>query len=103
MKELIVLNTADSMEVASKIARALVEGGAAACVNIVPGVRSIYRWQGKLCDDEELLLIIKTTESRFEDVRTKIRALHPYELPEIIAVSIAAGDTEYLRWLSAGE
>ena len=103
MREIIVMNTADNMDLASKIARSLVEGGAAACVNIVPGVRSIYRWQGKLCDEGELLLIIKTTEERFEDVRTKIRSLHSYELPEIVAIPIAAGDEEYLRWLSAGE
>jgi len=102
MKEIIVLSTADSMETASRIARALVEEGAAACVNIVPGIRSIYRWQGKLCDDGELLLVIKTTEARFEEVRLQIRALHTYELPEVIAVPITAGDAQYLGWLSEG-
>ena len=90
------------METASRIARALVEEGAAACVNIVPGIRSIYRWQGKLCDDGELLLVIKTTEARFEEVRLQIRALHTYELPEVIAVPITAGDAQYLGWLSEG-
>ncbi len=101
MKEIVVLSTADSMETASRIARSLVEDGEAACVNIVPGVRSIYRWQGKVCDDGELLMVIKTTEARFEAVRSQIRALHPYELPEAIALPIIAGDEEYLRWLSS--
>ncbi len=101
MKEIIVLSTADSMELASRLAHALVEGGAAACVNIVPGIRSIYKWQGKMCDDGELLLVIKTTEDRFEAVRKQIRVLHTYELPEVIAIPITAGDAEYLRWLSA--
>jgi periplasmic divalent cation tolerance protein len=101
MMEIVILSTVDSMETASKIARALVEGKEAACVNIVPGIRSIYRWEGKVCDDSELLLIIKTTEARFEAVRRRIRALHPYQLPESIAIPIIAGDQEYLAWLSS--
>ena len=101
MMKIVILSTADSMETASKIARALVEGKEAACVNIVPGIRSIYRWDGKVCDDSELLLIIKTTEARFEAVRRRIRTLHPYQLPESIAIPIIAGDKEYLAWLSS--
>ncbi len=102
MKATIVLSTTDSMEAAARIARALVEGGAAACVSIVPGIRSVYRWQGKLCDEGELLMIIKTTDDRFEDVRLKIRELHNYELPEVIALPVSAGDAEYLGWLATG-
>ena len=101
MTEIVILSTVDSMGTASKIARALVEGKEAACVNIVPGIRSIYRWEGKVCDDSELLLMIKTTEARFEAVRRRIRALHPYQLPESIAIPIIAGDQEYLAWLSS--
>ncbi len=100
MREMIVLSTVDSISNASEIARSLVEEGIAACVNIVPGIRSIYRWQGRLCDEGELLLIIKTTEDRFEAARTRIRQLHTYELPEVIAIPISAGDEDYLRWLS---
>jgi periplasmic divalent cation tolerance protein len=101
MKEIVILSTADSIETASRIARILIENGDAACVNILPGLRSIYRWQGKVCDDSELLMVIKTTEAHFEAVRLQIRALHPYELPEAIALPIIAGDEEYLRWISA--
>jgi len=101
MNEIVVLSTADSMETAVKIAQALVEDGEAACVNIVPGVRSIYRWQGKLCDEGELLMVIKTTQDRFEALRAQLKALHPYEVPEVIAIPIIAGDADYLRWLSA--
>ncbi len=100
MNEIVVLSTADSMETAFNIARALTEEGKAACVNILPGVRSIYRWKGKPCDDAEFLMVIKTTEACFEAVRSRIRALHSYELPEVIALPILTGDAEYLRWLS---
>ncbi len=100
MKEIVVLSTTNSMESASRIAQALVESGEAACVNIVPGLRSIYRWRGKLCDDSEMLLLIKTTEAGFEAARARICALHPYELPEVIALPVVAGDEKYLRWLS---
>lgn len=99
MNEILVLTTVNSTEQAGTIARALVENGLAACVNIVPGLRSIYRWQGSVCDDAELLLIIKSVREHFERVRAKIRALHAYELPEIIALDIAHGDAAYLDWL----
>ncbi len=101
MKGIVVLSTADSMETATKIAQALVESKEAACVNIIPGVRSIYRWQGKLCDDSELMMVIKTTDLRFEAVRSHIRAMHPYELPEVIAIPIVVADVDYLSWLSS--
>ena len=100
MNEIIVLSTTDSREVADRIARALVEAGDAACVNIVPGIRSIYKWQGKVCDEGEWLLIIKTVRAKFEALRVKIRELHTYELPEIISIAIDRGDPEYLKWLS---
>ncbi len=101
MREIIVLSTVDTIDKASMIAHSLVEDRIAACVNVLPGIRSIYRWQEKLCDDMELLLIIKTTEDRFEAARARIRQLHTYELPEVIASPITAGDQDYLRWLSS--
>jgi periplasmic divalent cation tolerance protein len=96
-----VLMTAPSAEVAATIARAVVGEGLAACVNIVPGVRSIYRWQGEVCDDAEVLCVIKTRAERFEALRARIAALHPYEVPEIIALPIAAGSAPYLAWIDS--
>ena len=99
MSEILVLSTVDTMERAEKIARAIVQEGKAACVNIVPGVRSIYRWKEEICDDSELLLLIKTTENNFERVRKRIRRLHGYDTPEVIAIPITAGDRDFLNWL----
>ena len=100
MSEIVVLSTTDTFELAQNIAMSLVEAGDAACVNIVPGVRSIYRWQGKTHEDGELLLLIKSTGDRFEAIRATIRRLHCYDIPEIIALPITAGDIDYLRWLA---
>ena len=99
MNAILVLTTTDSAELAQRIATALVEAGHAACVNIVPGIRSIYRWEGKVCDEGEWLLIIKSVAEQFDAVRSHIRRLHTYQLPEVIAVSITSGDPDYLRWL----
>ena len=99
MTPILVLTTTDSEELAQTIARALVESREAACVNIIPAIRSIYRWEGKVCDERELLLVIKSSEERFEAIRTRIRALHTYQVPEIISLPILAGDPDYLRWL----
>ena len=96
----IVLSTAGSGEEARKIARELVERQLAACVNIVPQVESIYRWQGKIESSREWLLLIKTTAEKFESVRDAIRELHSYDLPECIALAIEDGSPEYLRWLA---
>lgn len=99
MNEIVILSTVDSAELGRKIASALVGEGLAACVNIIPGARSVYRWQGKICDEEEFILFIKTTGACFEDVRRRIRALHSYQVPEIIALPIGAGDGDYIQWL----
>ena len=99
MDAILILTTTDSEESAHRIAAALVEAGEAACVSILPGVRSIYRWQGKVCDEGELLLLIKTIAGQFEAVRTRIRQLHPYQVPEVIALPLTAGDPDYMRWL----
>jgi len=95
----IVFTTCPDVETAERIARVLVEEGLAACVNILPPMRSIYKWKGKTEGTDEQLLVIKITQARFPEVMNRIRALHPYELPEVIAVPIADGLPEYLAWL----
>ena len=97
---LIVYVTAPA-EAAVGLARALVEDGHAACVNVLPGVTSVYRWQDSLHEDQETLLIAKTTADAFEGLAARVRAMHPYEVPEIVAVPITHGDPRYLSWLSA--
>ncbi len=96
---IVVLTTAGSDEEAQRIARALIERKLAACVNVVPGVRSIYAWQGEICDDMEFLLISKTTPARFEALAAAIRELHAYEVPEIVALPTHAVDPAYATWL----
>jgi periplasmic divalent cation tolerance protein len=96
----IVFCSAGSEDEARKIARHLVEQRLAACVNIVPRMESIYRWQGKLESSGEWLLLIKTTVERFPAVRDAIRDLHSYELPECIAISIEDGSSGYLEWIA---
>ena len=96
----IVLTTTGSQEEARKIARALVERRLAACVNIVPQIESIYRWQGNVDDAKEWLLIIKTTAGAFEEIRSVIRELHSYDLPECICFGIEDGDSAYLDWIA---
>jgi periplasmic divalent cation tolerance protein len=95
----LVLTTAGSEEEAQKIARHLVESRLAACVNIVPHIESVYRWEGKVESAQEWLLIIKTSAERFPAVREAIRQLHSYDLPECIAVTIEDGSAPYLKWL----
>ncbi|MBZ5495186.1 MAG: divalent-cation tolerance protein CutA [Acidobacteriia bacterium] len=101
MNAILVLTTVDNPELAHRIATALVEAGEAACVSIVPGIRSIYRWEGKIRNEGELLLIIKSVAGRYEDVRSRIRQLHSYRVPEVIALTLTSGDHEYLHWLGA--
>jgi periplasmic divalent cation tolerance protein len=98
---LVVLVTCPTPERAAEIARALVEERLAACGNVVPGLRSIYRWEGKVQDDAEALLVLKTTRARFEALRERVLALHPYEVPEVIALSVEAGSAPYLAWIAA--
>jgi periplasmic divalent cation tolerance protein len=97
--KVVVLSTVGSQEEASRIATALVERRLAACVNIVPRIQSVYRWQGKVESAEEFLLIIKTAKSREEGLRSAIRELHSYELLEFIAIAIEGGSEEYLNWI----
>jgi periplasmic divalent cation tolerance protein len=85
---------------AEAIARALVEERLAACVNRLPGLRSVYRWEGKVECGDEVLLVIKTTRDRLETMTARVQALHPYELPELIAVEVAGGLAAYLDWVA---
>ena len=96
---IVVLVTAPNADKAAEIARAVVEERLAACGNIVPGLRSIYRWQGKVCDDPEVLLILKTEARLFEPLRARVVALHPYEVPEVLRLDVAAGHAPYLEWI----
>jgi periplasmic divalent cation tolerance protein len=96
----IVLTTTSSEEEARKIARHLVENRLAACVNIIPQVESIYRWQDKVDSSREWLLLVKTTEKRFPAVRDAILKLHSYDLPECVAINIEDGSSDYLQWLA---
>lgn len=93
--------TTPNAEKAAEIARALVEEGLAACGNVVPQLRSIYRWQGKVFDEPEALLILKTQRSRFEALRARVVALHPYECPEVIALPVEEGHAPYLAWIAS--
>jgi periplasmic divalent cation tolerance protein len=96
---LVVLVTAGNRDEAARIAKALVEDRLAACVNIIPSIRSIYTWQGEVCDDEELLLIIKTRKGVMDGLKVRVRELHSYEVPEVIAFSICDGSIDYLAWI----
>lgn len=96
----VVLTTAADTAEAEKIARALVDRRLAACVNILPQIRSIYRWQGTVEDAAEILLVIKTTATHFSAVRDAIRELHSYDVPECIALPITDGSPDYLQWLT---
>lgn len=101
MKTLLVLTTCPDPASAEKLAALLVEGRLAACVNIGSPVRSLYHWQGKTENATEIPLQIKTTEARYPELEKAIRAHHPYELPEVIAVPLCAGSPAYLDWVRA--
>jgi periplasmic divalent cation tolerance protein len=95
----IVLITVPDEQVASRIAHALVSEKLAACVNVLPGVRSVYFWEGEICNEGELLCLVKTRRELFPGVRERVLDLHPYQLPEIIALPLALGSDLYLAWL----
>ena len=94
---IVVFTTAGSKEEASKLSRGLVEEKLAYCVNTVPSIQSTYFWEDKLCVDEELLLVIKTQERKFTAVESWVRKNHSYEIPELIALPIVKGSTDYLK------
>jgi periplasmic divalent cation tolerance protein len=96
---IVVFVTCGSEEEALKIANALVEAHLAACVNLIAPIRSIYRWEGKIWDEKEWLLIIKTQKQRFEALEKRVRSLHSYSVPEIISLPITEGSSAYLNWI----
>ena len=100
MSVVVVLSTFPSSEKAAEIARVLVDERLCACVNLVPAVRSIYRWQGAVHDDAEVLAIVKTTTERVQALRDRLIALHPYELPEVLVLPVTDGHTPYLAWVT---
>ena len=98
--KIVVLSTCGSEEEAARIARQLVDGHIAACVNVLPKVRSFYRWEDKVQDSQECMLLIKTSRDRFAALRTVLEAAHSYELPEVIALPIVDGSPNYLDWMT---
>ena len=99
MGEVVVLITAGSSEEARKIGHCLVGAGLAACANIVPTVRSIFRWEGQVTEEEETLVIVKTVSESFDSLEAMVKANHSYSVPEIIALPIEAGSDSYLSWV----
>jgi periplasmic divalent cation tolerance protein len=98
--KIVVLSTCASAEEAQRVARALVEKRLAACVNVMPGIRSVYRWKDAIEDEEEVLLLIKTSRGLLEELREEIERLHSYEVPEVIALSVVDGSERYLAWMT---
>jgi periplasmic divalent cation tolerance protein len=101
MRAIVVVTTVGTEEQANLIAREIVARRQAACVNILPAIRSIYRWKGKICKDGELLLIVKTLQSEFDGVAATIKELHSYELPEILSFGVSQGDPGFLEWITS--
>ena len=99
--KIIVFVTCETKEQAEKLAQTVVTEKLAACVNVLPGIRSCYVWEEKLTWSDEALLLIKTTQQRFSQLRDRIKALHSYELPEIAGVAIQDGSKEFLEWIDS--
>ncbi len=95
----VVLVTAPQGEAGQNIARTLVEEGFAACVNRIPGIQSTYTWEGKICDDSEELLVIKTASENVDRLINKVKEIHPYDVPEIIALPVFKGSEDYIKWV----
>ncbi|MBI3096807.1 MAG: divalent-cation tolerance protein CutA [Planctomycetes bacterium] len=97
----VVLITAPKPAVARRLARTILDERLAACVNVVPGVRSLYRWEGKICEDAEVLCIVKTRHALLDRLIERVRGLHPYSVPEVIVLPLVAGSAPYLAWMAA--
>jgi periplasmic divalent cation tolerance protein len=100
MTAVVVLVTTPSADVAASIARTLVEEGLCACGNVVPAIRSIYRWEGKVQDEAEALLVIKTERRLVPELKLRLPALHPYQVPELLVLPVEDGLTGYLEWVA---
>lgn len=96
----IVLSTAGSEEEGARIAKSLIEQKLCACVNLAPGVRSFYRWEGAVQDDAEVLLIMKTTQDKLQALCDHLTEIHSYDVPEVLAILVDQGSTSYLEWLA---
>jgi len=99
----LVFSTCPDAETARHIATTLVDERLAACVNIIPGIQSVYHWEGKTQSSEEHLLIIKASALQYANIQKRLLELHPYELPEVVAVPVIEGSQAYLSWLSIGD
>ena len=97
---MVVLTTAPDADVARSLATRVVEERLAACANVVPGVTSIYRWEGAVQEDSEVLVILKTTPAGYGHLRDRIAELHPYEVPEILVLDTPEGSADYMRWVA---
>lgn len=100
MGVIVVVTTVGTEEQANLIAREIVARRQAASVNILPGCRSVYRWQGKICHDSELMLVIKTQAEEFDAIRATVQELHTYELPELLSFAVTDGSEEFLAWIA---
>ena len=100
MGVLLMISTAGSEKEARKIAQKLVEARLAACVNIIPGVTSLFYWEGKLCQERETMIFIKTSGGRYREIINKIKEIHSYEVPEMLFFRVDAGEKRYLQWMS---
>ena len=96
---LVVFVTSPSAEKALELGRTLVEERLAACANLLPAIRSVYWWEGKVQEEGEALVLLKTTRARFGALRDRVLTLHPYQVPEVVAVEVAAGNAAYLEWI----
>jgi periplasmic divalent cation tolerance protein len=96
----VVFCTCPDLDAARAMARQLVETSLVACVNVVPGLRSIYRWKGSVQEDSEVLMILKTTRDRLEAAKIRLVELHPYDVPEFIALPVSDGHDPYLQWVT---
>ena len=96
---IVVLTTVSDIEKAKLLAHQIIDQQMAACCNIVPGISSIYRWQGELCDEQECLLVMKTIKNRYLDLDEFVREHHPYEVPELLALPVSTCFEEYLSWV----
>jgi len=98
---IVIFITAPTPEKGEEIARALVTEGIAACASIIPRIKSVYSWDGKICEDEEVLLLVKSRKCLFPEIRDRVKSLHSYDVPEIISLPIIDGLPEYLDWLKS--
>jgi periplasmic divalent cation tolerance protein len=96
----VVLTTLPTADAAAQLAKTVVGEKLAACANVLPALRSIYRWQGKVQDENEVLVLLKTQKALFSRLKERILALHPYEVPEVLAIPVEQGDAAYLDWIA---